>query len=110
MVGTPATKRPPMWHEKIAECYNSPREYVSLELPDLHMDFLEAMTLRFEDMHGGPITAAQVKIRMGDARASMISFINRWEVSGNGFGQPRAFGQDQFGNLSAEIKAINGQR
>jgi hypothetical protein len=57
MDGRNSAKRPPTWHEKIAECYNSPREYVSLELPDLHID-----------MPGGPITAAQVKIRMGDAR------------------------------------------
>jgi hypothetical protein len=97
--GRNSDKRPPTWHEKIAELYNSKKEYKTLVLPELHCDFADARTLCFEDMPGGTITAASVKTRLGDARARMITIISKWELSGNGFGQ-REEDDDGFGHVA----------
>ena len=93
-------ERPPTWHEKIAELYNSAKVYVTEALPDLHEDFAYQRTLRLADLPGGKITVQDVKSRLADARAKLIVIISKWERSGNGFGQ-RDVDDPRFGHFNA---------
>jgi hypothetical protein len=110
-------ERPPTWHEKIAEMYNSSKTYVTFVLPALHDDFAEARTLRFENMPGGPMTAEDAKTRLADARAKLIAIIFKWEQSGNGFGQ-RDEDDEEFGHFkigkgdsrSSFVRESHGQK
>jgi hypothetical protein len=102
--GRNSEERPPTWFMKIAELYNSNRVYVTAALPELDGVFTVPITLKFEEMAGGPITADIAKTRMDDARAKCIIIITNWENSGSGFGQH--VGDAGFG-ITAEV-LMNG--
>jgi hypothetical protein len=110
-------ERPPTWHEKIVELYNSDKVYVTDVLSDLHEDFTFQRTLRIADMPGCPITMQDAKSRLADARAKLIVIISKWERSGNGFGQ-RDVEDPRFGHFNAGkgdcradfLKDAHGQR
>jgi hypothetical protein len=65
--------RPLTYYEKVAEFYNSDEVYATYALPDLHVSFTDIKMLDIDDMPGGFITADEVKSRLGDARAKLIS-------------------------------------
>jgi hypothetical protein len=92
-------ERPPTWHEAIVEMYNSTKVYVTLALPELHDEFAEPRTLRFVDLPGGAVTVQDVKSRLADARAKLITMISNWEQSGNGFGM-RDQDDPKYGHFS----------
>jgi hypothetical protein len=78
---------PKTYQELVAGLFNDlDFQPESLSLPKLHSNFSETKVLRFEDMPG-PMTPEDVKLRLADARAKLILVINKWEKSGNVFGQ-----------------------
>ena len=102
-----SSERPTEYYEEVANLFNSKRVYVSYSLPDVHESFATCKLLKFEDMPGGAITAADVKARLGDARARMIAIISDWEKSGNGFGQRDEY-DEAFGHVEPEMANANG--
>ena len=79
-------ERPKTYHEIMADNFNDPIcVYNSLCLPDLHSVFSSSIELKFENM-SGPITADQVKDRLGQSRAALVAIVPKWEQSGTGFG------------------------
>jgi hypothetical protein len=68
-----SAERPKLYWQRIADKYNSDKVYVSHSLPELHSMFAERIDLKFEDMPGGSMSADDVKWRLGEARAKMIS-------------------------------------
>ena len=54
----------------------------------------------------GPITADQVKDRLGQTHAALVNIVPKWEQSGTGFGaEKRPFDVDGsgFGRMTEEI-------
>ena len=90
--------RPKSWLEKIADKFNcedfSPHSEVH---PTLHDDFLEPIDLGLVHCPG-PVTIEQVKAWIGDRKAKLVLFIDRWERSGNGEGQ-RMEGDANYGHM-----------
>lgn len=93
-------ERPDTWYGRTAKLYNSTKTYVTLGLPELHIDFAYPRTLKFADLPGGPITEAEVKSKLAEARAKLIVIISKWERSGNGFGQ-RDESNEDFGHVES---------
>ena len=83
--------RPKTFDEVVADLFNDPEFVPSSDaLPELHSSFTESIDLPFSAMPGQtPITPEQVKSKLADARCKLMKIINRWERSGNGFGQLR---------------------
>ena len=81
--------RPLTFEEEVAKLFNDKDFLPCTEsLPDLSTTFSNPIPLPFESMPG-PITPDQVKSKLADARVRLMRIINRWETSGNGFGQIR---------------------
>jgi len=65
--------RPDTFEEAVARIYNDPDILFTTEsLPSLHEFFANSIDLPFNEMPGGPLTAEDVKSRIGDARAKVI--------------------------------------
>lgn len=81
--------KPKTCEEVVADLFDNPEFAPSSDsLPELHSDFSDSIDLPFANMPG-PITPKQVKSKMADARCKLMKTINRWERSGNRFGQLR---------------------
>jgi hypothetical protein len=120
-----SSNRPPSYEELVTKLFNNPNfKPDSMELFDLHHDFCDEMSLSL-DIMPGLITPEEVKSRMADSRAKLVivslyfhccaclfyysnticfqikQIVNKWELSGNGFGQ-RTEDDDEFGHLDAD--------
>jgi len=79
--------RPQTFDEVVANLFNDNEfEPVTESLPNLSSTFSEPIELPFSLMPG-EVTPEQVKSKLADARCRLMKVINRWERSGNGFGQ-----------------------
>ena len=123
-----SAERPETHEEAIARiCNDDTCDLFTEAIPTLHALFNEPIELRFSDMPGGAVTAEDVKMRMGDARAKLVhasasvprfffcnvtntmclfcfffpQIVGNWEKSGNGFGQ-RSERDDEFGHFSED--------
>ena len=90
-----SSDRPLTFEEMAAQLFNDENFLPATEsLPDLCSTFADPIVLPFSLMPG-PIAADQVKSKLADARVKLMKIINRWERSGNGFGQIRDEEEDQ---------------
>ncbi|CAB9530620.1 unknown protein [Seminavis robusta] len=95
-------ERPPSYAQVVAGIYNDATwTPVTEALPELHSLFEEPISLPFNEMPGGEVSQEEVKTRIADSRARLISIIFDWELSGNGFGQ-RTQGDGQWGHFSEQ--------
>jgi len=83
------SSRPLTFEEVVSELFNNEAFLPTTEaLPNLADAFLQPIDLPFSEMPG-PIAPDQVKSKLADSRCRLMKVINRWERSGNGFGQMR---------------------
>jgi len=81
--------RPKTFEEVVTELFNDETFTPHTEaLPNLSSTFAEPIELPFSLMPG-PIAPEQVKSKLADSRVKLMNIVNRWERSGNGFGQQR---------------------
>ena len=66
-------EKPETYPEVVCRIWNDVNfVYVTETIPDLHEEFSEAITLKFEDMPGGTITVEDVKRKMTQVRAKLV--------------------------------------
>jgi hypothetical protein len=66
-------QQPETYDEVVARLYNDiDNVFFTESLPELHSDFAECMSLDFDDMPGGAITADDVKKKIGESRVKLM--------------------------------------
>ena len=97
------------FNQVVADNFNGPDVYETMCMPDLHAAFSEVHVLSFADMPG-PITAEQVKERLGSTRHALLVIVPKWEQSGQGEGAERDMNDPSFGHLDDSIKTTCGDQ
>ena len=88
-------------YKVVAELVNNKENtYCVSALPDLHPAFSEDLQLDFSCMPG-EVIAEEVTRQLTDSRAKLMKVINKWERSGNSFGQ-RSKEDNEYGHFKEE--------
>jgi len=101
---------PPAFYEALKDKYND-ESFIptTRKLPDLYETFASPIVLPLDEMPG-PVTTDFIKKKWNDSKMKLTKVIDRWERSGNGFGQLDDDASEQDANEPATFGHVTAGR